>query len=87
MGCDAAQLAGDRLMHAVEIFQDLVVPKPQNAKAFALQERFSLGFPRRQGIVLAAVDFHDQPGLVVHEVGNVMANRGLAAELAALHSI
>src|SRR4029077_237959 len=42
----------------------------------------SLGFPRRQGIVLAAVDFHDQAGLVAHKVGDVAADRHLAAELA-----
>jgi hypothetical protein len=30
-GGDAAQLVGDRLMDAVEIYQRLVVPKPQNA--------------------------------------------------------
>ena len=63
-GGEAAQLVGDRLMDAVEICQDLVVPKPQNAIAFVLQEPTSLGFPRRRAIALAAVDFHDQAGLV-----------------------
>jgi len=79
-------------MDAVEIGEDLVVPKPQNAIALALQEPNSLGFPRRQGIVLAAVDFYDQAGPLgaqsrAHKVGNVTADRHLAAELAILHSI
>jgi hypothetical protein len=63
-GGDAAQFVGDRLMDAVGICQDLVVPKPQNAIALVLQEPASLSFPRRRAIVLAAVDFQDQPGLV-----------------------
>jgi hypothetical protein len=49
-GGDAAQLAGDRLMHAVGICQDLVVPKPQNAIALVLQEPASLGLLRRRAI-------------------------------------
>jgi len=46
-------------MDSLEIAEDLVVPKPQNAIPFALQEATALGFPRRQAIVLAAIDFHD----------------------------
>jgi hypothetical protein len=45
-GGDAAQFGGDRLMDAVEIRQDLVVPNPQNAIALVLQEPTPLGFPR-----------------------------------------
>src|SRR6266478_174046 len=76
-GGDAAQLLGDRLMDAVEICQDFVVPKPQKAIALVLQEPASLGLPRRRAIVLAAVDFHDQSGLVAHKIGNVAADRHL----------
>jgi hypothetical protein len=35
--------------------------------------------------VLAAVDFHDQPGLVAHEIGNVAADWYLAAEPVPVH--
>jgi hypothetical protein len=48
-------------MDAVEICQDLVVPKPQDAISLVLQELGSLGFPARRAIVLATIDFHDQP--------------------------
>jgi hypothetical protein len=54
-------------MDPVEICQHLVVPKPQNEIAFVLQEPTSLGLRRRRATVLAAVDFHDQPGLVTHK--------------------
>jgi hypothetical protein len=37
--------------------------------------------------VLAAVDFHDQAGLVAHKVGDLAADRHLAAELATPHSM
>jgi hypothetical protein len=47
VGGDAAQLVGDSEMDAVEICQDLVVPKPQNAIALVLQELGSLGFAAR----------------------------------------
>jgi hypothetical protein len=49
-----------------------------------LQNPASLGFSRRRATVLAAVEFYDQPGLVAHKVGNVAADRHLAAELAPL---
>ena len=86
-GGDAAQLLGDCLMDAVEICQDLVVPKPQDAISLVLQEPTSLGLPGRRAIVLAAVDFHDQPSLVAHKIGNVAADRDLAAELVPRHSM
>jgi len=83
-GGDAAQLAGDHLMDPVEICQDLVVPKPQDAIAFVLQETTSLGFQRRRAMLLAAVDFHDQLRLVAHKIGNGATDRHLAAELVSL---
>jgi hypothetical protein len=36
-------------------------------------------------IVLAAVDFHDQPGLVVNKISNVTTDGHLAAELVPTH--
>ena len=85
MGVIAAQLDGDRLLDAVGICQDLVVPKSQDPIALILQETTSLGLRRRRAIVLAAVDFNDQPGLVAYKVGNIAADRHLAAELVSLH--
>jgi hypothetical protein len=38
-----------------------------------LQELGSLGFPAGRAIVLATVDFHDQPDLVANKIGNVRA--------------
>jgi hypothetical protein len=52
-----------------------------------LQELTSLGFAWQQGIVLAAVDLHDQPGLVAHKLDNIAADWCLAAELATSHSM
>jgi hypothetical protein len=51
-GSDTAQLVNDGLMDAVEVCPsrfvwDLVVPKPENAIALALQKPASLGFSRR----------------------------------------
>jgi hypothetical protein len=86
-GGDAAQLIGDRLVDTVEICQDLVVPKPQNAITLVLQELGSRAFPARRATVLATIDFHDQPGLVAHKVRNVAAERHLAAELVAFDSM
>jgi hypothetical protein len=83
-GGDAAQLAGDHLMDPVEIFQDLVVPKPQDAIAFVLQETTSLGFQRGRAILLAGVNFHDQLRLVAYKIGNRATDRHLAAELVSL---
>jgi len=72
-------------MNAVEICQDLVVPKPQNAIALALQELGSRGFPVRRTIVSATIHFDDQPGLVADKISNVAADRHLAAKPVALH--
>jgi hypothetical protein len=79
-GGAAAKLGGDGLRDAVEICQDLVVPKPQNAIALVLQELISLDLPPRRGIMLATVDFHDRPDLVAHKIGNVAAGRHLPAK-------
>ena len=72
-------------MDTIEIFQDLVVPKPQNAITLVLHERSSRGFAARRAVVLAAVDFHYQPGLVAHKIGNVGADWHLATEFVPLH--
>ena len=91
-GGEAAQLLSDRLMDVVDICQDFVIPKPQNAISLVLQEPTSLGLPGRRAVVLAAVDFHDQPSPPrtqnrAHKIGNVAADRYLAAELVPRHSM
>src|SRR5215472_9515867 len=72
-------------MDAVEICHDLAVPKSQNAIALVLQELGPLGLPARRAIVLTAINFHDQPSLVANKIGNVAADRHLAAELVPFH--
>ena len=84
-GGEAGQLLGDYRMNTAEICQHLVVPEPQNAIALVLDERTSLGFLRRRSIVLTAVNFHDDSGLMACEVGYVAADRHLASEFVSLH--
>jgi len=84
-GGDAAQLFADRRLDAIEIGQDLVVPKPQNAITFVLQELGALGFPRERGVMLTAVDFHDHQGFVGYKICDVAANWYLTAELVPLY--
>jgi hypothetical protein len=69
-GGDAAQLVSDRPMDAVELCQDLVVPKPQNAMAFVLPEPTWLSLLRRRATVLAAIDFRDYRAPSAHKVGH-----------------
>src|ERR1700730_14969287 len=90
-GGEAAQLLSDRLMDAVDICQDFVIPKPQNAISLVLQEPTSLGLPGRRAVVVAAVDLHDQPSdpladSTAHKISNVAADGPLAAELVPGHS-
>ena len=59
---EAAQFLSDRLVDAVDICQDFVIPKPQNAISLVLQEPTSLGLPGRRAVVLAAVDFPRSTG-------------------------
>ena len=47
-GGEAAQLLSDRLMDAIDICQDFVVPKPQDPISLILQEPTSLGLPGRR---------------------------------------
>jgi len=80
-----AKRLGDPRIHTVEIGQHLVIPESQNAITFSLQKCGSLTLLRRRVIVLAAVDLDDQRRLVAHEIGDVAANRHLAAEFEPLH--
>jgi hypothetical protein len=74
-GGDATERVDDYAVHAFKIFQDLIVPKPQNAIALALQKRSPLGFSQRRAIMLATIDFYNQPDLVAHKICNITADR------------
>jgi hypothetical protein len=54
-GDDAAQRVTDRGMHALKIFQDLVVPKPQNAIALVFAKPGSRRFRRAARLGLNAM--------------------------------
>ena len=74
-------MRSDRLQHAVEIAQHLVVPEADDAKACGFQKRRS----RRVGFdaVLPAIDFHDQRCLEAQQVGDEVINGNLPPELRA----
>ncbi|HWB48191.1 MAG TPA: hypothetical protein VG651_03700 [Stellaceae bacterium] len=72
-------------MDAFEVCEHLVVPKSQNPITLVLQEGGPFDFRRRQGIVLPAVDLHNQSGFMAHEIGDVTTEGYLAAKLAAAH--
>jgi hypothetical protein len=61
--------------------QHLVVPEPQHAITFGLEEQSPLGFERQRAVMLAAVDFNDQSSLVACKIRDVGAERHLTAEL------
>jgi hypothetical protein len=66
---------------AVDVAQDVVVPEAKHGVAVPLEKggAGSVGFWR----VLPSVSFHDQHPLGAEKVGDVGADRGLAAELEA----
>ena len=79
-GGDAGQLVGDCLMEAVWICRDLVVPKPQNAIAFVLQEPTSRGDER----LCWPPSISTINRVSWHKIGNIAADRHLATELVSL---
>jgi hypothetical protein len=81
------QLLGDRSVDAFEIAQNLVVPEAEDGTALAFQECASRNLTGGLLVVLAAVDFHDQPGLVTDEIGDVTAQRHLTPELVPVHLV
>ena len=67
--------------YALDILENLIVPKSQNSKAFATEpgSSFSVGVdPQR---MLAAVDFDDEFCLETNEIGDKGSDRGLAAKM------
>jgi hypothetical protein len=86
---EAAQFLSDRLVDAVDICQDFVIPKPQNAISLVLQE------PTSPGATSGRVGRRRFPRSTepprtqsrAHKIGNVAADRYLAAELVPRHSV
>jgi hypothetical protein len=70
----------NRCVYALRIFQHLVVPQTQNPLAFVLQEAAPLDFLLRRWIVLAAIDFDNQPRLVADKIRYISPERHLAPE-------
>ena len=68
------QRAHDLLQHAIDILEDLVVPEADHAITLAVQPARSRLILRRSRVVLAAVDFDDQPRLQAAEVNDVVAD-------------
>ena len=70
---------GDDLSHAIQIFQNIIVPEAKDTIAFAFEERRSRRISQTVRM-LAAVSFDDQPTLLANEVGNERPDRLLTTE-------
>jgi hypothetical protein len=79
------QMLNDRRVHALPICQDLMVPEPQNSIAFVSEKAAAFHIRRRQGVVLAAIDFDNQARFVTDKISNVASERHLTAESVTLH--
>ena len=69
------------LKHAVDIPQDLVVPKPQHAITLRLYELATLGVSKCLLIMLAAIDFNHELGPVRYKVSDVATEPDLSPEV------
>jgi len=85
VGVKPAQISGDYRMHAVQIFQDLVIPEPQHTVTLAFQKSRAAYLRFGSGIVLTTVDFDDQSHLVADKVGNKTSDRHLSAKSVPFH--
>ena len=72
----------DDLGHAIQIVQDVVVPKAQDSITDTFEKFGSARISEVLGM-LPAVRFDDKPLLLTHEVGDEWSDRLLAAELRA----
>jgi len=75
----------DHGVHALGIFQDFIIPEAYDPIAFALHEPAPVGFLLGQRIMLAAIDFDDQAGLVTDKIRDVAPERHLTAEPMSLY--
>ena len=65
------QSAHDRLEHAVDVFEHLIVPESQHAVAVSFQIGAPLQFICRDFCMLAAVEFNNEAFLQAAEVNDV----------------
>jgi hypothetical protein len=75
---------GNRLQHAVDISNHVVVPKAQDAVAMLDQPLIACGVALVGG-VLSTIDFNDQPALAADEVDNERSHWLLADEFLAVN--
>jgi hypothetical protein len=73
------QVLDDHGVHALGIFQDLIIPEAYDPISFALQKPAPVGFLLRQRIMLAAIEFDDQADFVTDKICNVAPERHLTA--------
>jgi hypothetical protein len=66
----ATQIVGDHRLHAIRVFQHLVVPDPQHAVAPAFEEAVVARLLFRRRVILAAIDFDDQFRFTANKIGN-----------------
>jgi hypothetical protein len=78
----AVQGQGDRLQHAIDVAQDVVVPEPQNAIAVLCEPPIAHGIAR-VCCMLSAVDLDHQVLFATDEIDNVGPDRLLPDELVA----
>ena len=76
------QLAQNALQHALGIAQHLVVPEAQDNEALGSEPLIAPCVIALLLVVLPAIDLYDEPWGEAGEVGDVGADRGLAAESA-----
>jgi hypothetical protein len=74
---------GDDGQYTLDVFKDLVVPKPQHAIAALFKVGGSLFIPRIVG-VLTAVNFNYQSALMAGEIAEIRTDRCLTAEVIVL---
>jgi len=87
-GGAAAHGSGDRLHHALDIPQHIVVPEAQHAIAARLEIGGSLGIAHEACgfIMLAAVHFNDQAHGMTGEISEVGSDGCLTTEVRATDS-
>jgi hypothetical protein len=83
-GCCRGENGGNCREDSLRICQHLVVPKPQHPVPLPFKKPAALDFVRRGGVVLAAIDFDDQPSFVADKVGDIATDRHLPAKAKSL---
>src|SRR6476660_2906398 len=75
----------DRINNAFEVLKHVDVPKPQDTKSFCFKNSGSLIVADQSGrcIVLAAIEFDDEPALVTSKVSDEPRYRNLPTKMTA----